>query len=270
MIKRDVALVSETRRLPFKEVTKVAAALNKQLQRDFLPVWNISAAITPFAHSKDIPADFWPLTVRDHIEPAGAWSLHSVQNGRPFVEVTYDTNWTLGASHDLLEMLVDPFVNRTMRARSVVPGAKGQVDYLVQVCDPCASPENGYRINDVLVADFCTPEYWTSAAKGKASYSFKGSLTRPLEIVKGGYLSWRDPRTNHWWQKVWWTDKPEYRDLGSYQTSAPEENEAGAAKGLGERRMRFQMVMLRDFYQAQEPRLRSIRSTVEELMETFG
>ncbi|NEA53253.1 hypothetical protein G3I60_03485 [Streptomyces sp. SID13666] len=39
--------------------------------------------------------------------------------------------------------------------------------------------------------------------------------------VPGGYLSWREPVTDHWWQQVWFdTAKPQFRDLGKLAARA--------------------------------------------------
>jgi len=66
-----IALVSRTDRLSKPQLTRVAAALNKQLKNDFGPAWQITATIEVFDPSQDIPPDYWPVTVRDRIEPEG-------------------------------------------------------------------------------------------------------------------------------------------------------------------------------------------------------
>src|SRR5262249_7210462 len=133
-----LALVARTNRLSKGEVTRVAAALNKQLKNDFGPAWQINATIEAFDASKDVPPDYWPVTVRDRIEPAGAWTIHSEKDGRPFAEVTYGENWTVGASHDMMEMLTDPHCNRVIAGPSIRDDEKHDVSYFVQICDPCA------------------------------------------------------------------------------------------------------------------------------------
>jgi hypothetical protein len=265
-----IALVSETERLSARELKRVAAVLQKQLERDAGPIWNVAARVDPFSSARDVPKDHWPVGVRDRVDAAGMWSVHSVEDDRPFAQVTYDQSWPLWASHELLEMLTDPELNRTAHARSIVPGEKRQVEYLVQVCDPCAGPDNGYTIDDVLVADFTTPAYWTGSRKKGVKYSFTGAVKKPLEVLRGGYLSWRDPETKHWRQKVWWREKPEYQDLGAFETEQSEGAETGSVRAATAVRIQFQMAMLREFHRAQEPRLQSIRTTVEDLIRSFG
>ena len=116
-----VGLISHTKRLRADELKRVATALQKQVENDFAPLWKINATIEPFTAGEKVPKGYWPVNVRDRIEPEGAWSIHSVKDGCPFAEVTYGDQWTLGASHDLLEMLVDPKVNRRIKAESHRP-----------------------------------------------------------------------------------------------------------------------------------------------------
>ena len=48
MFVRQVALVAETNDVSASELTRVAAALQKQAIRDFAPLWDISATVDPF------------------------------------------------------------------------------------------------------------------------------------------------------------------------------------------------------------------------------
>src|SRR5258708_14888074 len=125
--------------------------------------------------------------------------------------VACNKDWSKSISHSLIEMLIDPRGNRLATGPSPSARQKHTVGFLVQVCDPCAAGE--YRIDDVVVSDFSLPAFWTPS-KRATKCSFTGLLSQPFEIAKGGYLSWRDPKTNHWWQKIWFDRKPQIRDLG--------------------------------------------------------
>src|SRR5260370_1391242 len=46
------------------------------------------------------------------------------------------------------------------------------------------------------------------------SYSYTGAITEPRQVLRGGYLSWHDPVTDHWWQEQYFGDQPEFMDLG--------------------------------------------------------
>ena len=70
-------------------------------------------------------------------------------------------------------------------------------------------------MNDVLVSDFYTPHYFDPVSSDGVRYSFNSKITKPREVLRGGYLSWRDPVTNHWWQETFFTGtKPIFHDLG--------------------------------------------------------
>ncbi|MBV9338166.1 MAG: hypothetical protein JO243_19940, partial [Solirubrobacterales bacterium] len=45
------------------ELIEVAAALQIQVTRDFHPVWDVSAAVVPFATLEDVPPTYVPLAV---------------------------------------------------------------------------------------------------------------------------------------------------------------------------------------------------------------
>src|SRR5262249_11084273 len=166
-----------------------------------------------------------------------------------------------------------PFANRTIRGPSIVDGGPRDVEYLVQICDPCAAGE--YRIGGVLVSDFSLPGFWTRSPKDKkkGKYSFTGLLRQPFQIARGGYLSWRDPTSKHWWQKVWWAARPEIRDLGAMASDDGGATESGAAKSAGvahARTIRFRLTALREMYRVQEPQLDSARAAVESLIRRFS
>ncbi|MGZ4740878.1 MAG: hypothetical protein ACXVLM_16680, partial [Ilumatobacteraceae bacterium] len=119
----QVALVSQTTKVGLDEVSVVAAALQKQVTRDFGPIWNIQATVSAFSKLAQVPLGYWPVIVRDDIKQQGAAGFHSnKKSGQPFALVQYDTNWALTASHETLEMLADPSGNRTVASNSLKTG----------------------------------------------------------------------------------------------------------------------------------------------------
>ena len=200
---QQIALVSKTTKVGPKELDRVAAALNTQLARDFGPVWDVDAHVTSSSRSG------WPLIVTEDAPAAG---IHLDDHGRPVAIVDYGDDWTKAASHELLEMLADPYGTRLVTARAVKPG-QGRVEYLVEVCDPCEAVT--YDIDGTGVSDFYTPSYFDPAARAGVRYSHTGAITRPRQMLRGGYLSWRVPATGEWWQQLWLDGpRPVYRNLG--------------------------------------------------------
>ena len=64
---QQLALVSESERIDLLEVTRVAAALDKQAARDFSPIWGITSSIHAFARLEDVPLGYWPMIIKDDI-----------------------------------------------------------------------------------------------------------------------------------------------------------------------------------------------------------
>ena len=83
-------------------------------------------------------------------------------------------------------MLANPFANQFKTAMSIRRGEKREVEYLVQVCDPCG--DSSYSIDGITLADFCMPEFYDSKVAGKTQFNFTKTIKKPLQILKGGYL----------------------------------------------------------------------------------
>lgn len=216
----QVALVSETSTVTFADVSAVAAALQKQATRDFAPVWQVSATVSAFDALETVPVDYWPVIIRDDINQPGAAGYHTDDNGQPFALVQADDQWQLTASHETLEMLVDPFGNRTIAGAPPpqAPHSVAQwkrVTYLVEVCDPCEDTQFAYGVNGQQLSDFITPHYYdpNGAASGTL-YSFRGNVRAPHTVLDNGYVSFGNPTSNEWYQIVVTGGQAQVRDLG--------------------------------------------------------
>jgi hypothetical protein len=216
-----IALVSLTSTIPTSVFLQVAAALQKQVTRDFSPVWGLPATVNAFADIESVPSDYHLVIVfgdsselADRLEfaigPEAAARLlaqfdrdqlagiHLNEFTRqPFALVEAEGAWTVVLSHELLELLADPFGNRLVAA--ALPGAPNRrVNYLVEVCDPCLATT--YPVNGVPVADFYTPRYFDPVRTDGTRYSFTGEIQRPLQILDGGYVTYVDPRDGSLYQ----------------------------------------------------------------------
>ena len=214
MLNRNLALVADTKKITPSQLTKVAAALQKQATRDFSPLWDIQANVSGFARLQDVPTDYWPVIVRDDIKTPGAAGVHEDKNRQPFALVQFSDAWSLTASHETLEMLADPFGNRLVAGKSPKRG-QGRVNFLVEVCDPSEDQQFAYTVNGVTVSDFYTPHFFDPVSESSVRYSYTGAVKGPRTILQGGYLSWGVLETNEWFQMIWFdTAKPVFRSLG--------------------------------------------------------
>jgi hypothetical protein len=218
MLTISVALVSEVKGHDPGDVARVTAALQRQAIRDFRKWWKVEATVDSFPTLEDVPVGYWPILVQTDIDTPGAAGVHLDKDGQPFALVAMSNSWSLTASHELLEMLADPFGNRLIPGHSPKAG-QGRVEFLVEVCDPSEAAQFGYTVNDILVSDFLTPHFYDPVKSASIQYSFTGAIKAPRTILKGGYISWHEPVSDHWWQQIWFGSKPEFRDLGKFDSA---------------------------------------------------
>lgn len=216
-----VALVSLTRDVPTRSLMQVAAAVQKQVTRDFTPLWGIAATVDAFEDLASVPSDYHPValfrdqdelpsrlepllggqpaqTLVDALESDEVAGIHLTANSRqPLALVSAAGTWPMTVSHETLEMIADPYGNRLVAAAHPLEPAQ-RVLYLVEICDPCLS--RYYTVNGLPVSDFYTPRYFDPVRVDSVRYSFTGALGRPLEILEGGYLTWIDPRDSGLYQ----------------------------------------------------------------------
>jgi len=205
-----------------------------QANRDLQSIWNISASVTALADPESIEPGVWPIFIVDDVGQDGAAGLHLTDHQQPYALVQAGTTWSLTASHECLEMLVDPSGNRLVPSSAITAaGNKVQdvttekFEYLVEVADPSEDPANAYMIDEVLVSDFYTPHFFDPVASPGVRYSFTGRIKRPREILPGGYISWLNPALGIM-QQLRWFGKPEIVDL----PGRPAESGRGTLRGF--------------------------------------
>jgi hypothetical protein len=165
--KRDVAVINASTVLNDDVVERAVRAFQTQVSRDFAPVWGINADLAFFPRDTDpaaLPQGSWWVVLLDNTDQAGLLGYHDLTTtGLPLGKVfartdqMYHHHWTVTASHELLEMLVDPWINLTMFWQ---PDANSGVLYAYEVCDAVESDRYGYRIGRTLVTDFVYPAWF--------------------------------------------------------------------------------------------------------------
>ncbi|PYX07755.1 MAG: hypothetical protein DMG88_13130 [Acidobacteria bacterium] len=213
MLLRHVAIVSESDNVNAADVSIAAAAIQKQVTRDFGPIWEIDATVDGFDALEDVPIDYWPVIIEDNINEPGAAGVHKDDNGQPFALVQASEGWQLTTSHECLEMLADPFGNRLVAGQSPMQD-QGRVEFLVEVCDPPEDAQFAYTSNGILVSDFLTPYYYDPVTSSSVRYSYTGAIQAPRTVLQGGYLSWHDPVSDHWFQERFFDAESEFVDVG--------------------------------------------------------
>jgi hypothetical protein len=183
------------------EARACVSAIQTQLDRDFTPEWGIHAELR-YLSPRTRPRD-------------GAWQLVLVPNrsvdcgyheltreGLPLGKVFLreaakcPSGWTSTASHELLELLVNP---ATTFGVVVEDRARGPRVYAYEVCDPCQDDRFTYRIAGLPMSDFVHRawfEPWRS--EGDGPFDHRGMLTRPFEVPTGCYAEFLDVRRDTW------------------------------------------------------------------------
>jgi len=145
----------------------------------------VHALVEAIDRNHTVPRGAWPMRKLDQSQ-AGL-GVHLDNNGKPFAEIQAGTDWTITASHEMLEMLVDPLGKKLMSDKNIDPPSEGhQVQYLVEVGDP--AEVFAYQINGVSLSDFITPEFYDLNAAPGTSCDFLNQLPSALEVPAGCYI----------------------------------------------------------------------------------
>ncbi len=204
----QIGLVDATGTIDAELVHSAAVAFNLQVTRDLAQFWPITATVMYLPNHKKIPAGVWPVQLVKKLPP-NEGGYHSDKHKQPFARVIASRNdptWTIDASHEILEMLVDPYGNRIQSSIAIeivdgkIKDGVGQFGYLVEACDPCEDNSCAYTINGIAVSDFITPHFYDAMVTPGTRYSFTGSIKAPREILPGGYISWVNTQQDEWQQ----------------------------------------------------------------------
>ena len=128
------------------DLGKLVAALQKQMEKDFVPVWGYPARLYVTDKPKN---DEWQVVFLDDADAANALGYHDLtKNGQPISKVFVKTTIAAGqkvsvtASHELLEMMIDP------GAQLWAQNTDGRF-YAYEMCDAVENEE--YTIDGISI-----------------------------------------------------------------------------------------------------------------------
>lgn len=200
----QVGLVDQTGNIDPDLIQTVAAALTIQVTRDLPQFWNVQATVTHLPNPAKLPVGVWPVFLVKELPP-GEGGFHLDKHNQPFAKVIASPEsdeWTIDASHETIEMLVDPGGNRLQNSTSIqiqngqIADGTSEFAYLVEACDPCEGDNFAYSIQGVAVSDFLTPRFYDPIVTPGTRYSFTGAIKAPRQILPGGYISWINQETD--------------------------------------------------------------------------
>lgn len=203
MTRVKVAIVNRSTVLDDQQVASISVACHKQALNDLRHYWLVEALVYFSPEGQAIAPDTWVIVVQDDLDVSGALGYHdltdrdvptSLIGARLDLEHGYAPSVTI--SHELCEMLVDPYINSGWQVGDRTWAA-------TEVCDPCEADALGYHVSDhygtpVLVSDFITPHWFQVGSPGP--WDFCGHHLAPLTLLPGGYASIWTPEKG--WQQV--------------------------------------------------------------------
>jgi hypothetical protein len=203
----SVALVNGSAN--FAVPPQLIEALQIQVNRDFAPLWGTHVRLTTAKDPASVPTGSWYLLITDNPDQAGALGWHDQTGGRPYGEVfvlpAQQGNVALSTvlSHELLEMLADPWVNSVVQYRDA---QGGQNLAPLEVCDPVENDQYDIVTTDgarVAVSNFVAPGYFDQTTKAPAQWDFMKKLAGPIPaMTAGGYISYLPITTGGTWQQL--------------------------------------------------------------------
>jgi hypothetical protein len=222
--KKRVVIRDETDTLTSQQIDELVTVIRIQIDRDFTPVWGISASVEKWLTGTPAPEDSWRVIIRNvtdsghDIDTCGTGSFLNA----PIADVVMDCFSTLvhAVSHECLEMLANPFNTKVHRfdpppepqkagspaptptpADCFAPRIPKKALYEHEICDPCKSIDAGYTINCRKVSDFVVPAYFDPYPSNdpKQRYSFVGGVTQPLTPSLLGYQNYSLIDTGESW-----------------------------------------------------------------------
>lgn len=206
----SVAIVNRSTVVSDELVRAATAALQKQVLRDFAAAgWPM--AEVAFHSGRDmiglrIPPDNYQLIILDDTDQAGALGYHDLPqtpDGQPIgyvfakTDLQYGLSWSVTASHELLELLADPWICNVAMKQSGVNATL----FAWEVCDACEDDSLGYDIDGVRVSDFVFPAWFEDwRAPRSTRFDQREAIRAPLTLAPGGYISTFQPGQG--WQQV--------------------------------------------------------------------
>lgn len=195
----QIAVINESTVINDRAVQGMIPALSAQWNQDLNGVWGVGAAQFVFYAGSPPPAGSWWLVFLDDSTQANTLAYHDLTDqGLPISKVFVKAiladkaSVSVGASHELCEMAVDPWLN------SAYQDSQGTF-WAGEVCDPVEDDQYAYELGGVLVTDFVTPN-WFGHQNAVGSVDFRQQTHQAFEVLTGGYAQKYDPQAG--WEQI--------------------------------------------------------------------
>ena len=213
------------------DLDKLITAMQEYVDDHVAPVWGTPAKLVK---SSNFLKDAWAIVFLDDADEPDALAYHDLTPaGLPLSKVFVRTTIKNGdlvsvsASHELVEMLVDPAINL------MTTGPNPKLVYAYESADPVE--ELTFNVNGIPMSDFVYPSYFEVFHKAKSvRFDHLNKVKKPFEILTGGYQIVFE---NGKWKQVFGSETKEKRfaredrrgHRSEIRKSLPEEKKARAA-----------------------------------------
>jgi hypothetical protein len=190
----QIAVINESTAVDDATVQNMLPAFEQQWNHDLAPIWGLDTASFAFVPQGQTPAPgTWWVLFLDNSDQANALAYHDLTDqGLPISKVFVKTiladnaSVSVGATHEICEMAVDPWINSAYQDQQGVFWAG-------EICDPVEDDQYGYQINGILVTDFVTPD-WYAPKNAQGALDFQNHVNAPFEVLSRGYAQKFDPQ----------------------------------------------------------------------------
>jgi hypothetical protein len=166
------------------DLDALIAAMQDYIVKFIVPVWGTPANLVK---TTDFQPGAWAIVFLDNADQPGALAYHDLTpDGLPeskvFVKTTLDDGElvSVSASHELVEMLVDPATNM------MTTGPDPNLIYAYESGDPVEALS--FPVDGIAMSDFVYPAYFeTFRQPGSVQFDSMNKVTEPFQILAGGY-----------------------------------------------------------------------------------
>jgi hypothetical protein len=167
-----IALIEHGHRVSAPVLKRGAEILTYQVNHQMRRVWpGPKVEVRPV--TGHVPNDWGMIALLGSRSPARTGGYHTIGAHGRLLAVVYlqrwGPHWTVGASHEMLEMLEDPI------------GETESSNYLEEICDPVQFV--WYWLHGMWVSDFVTPSWFTA---GPGPWDEAGQVHAPRSFPPGG------------------------------------------------------------------------------------
>jgi hypothetical protein len=151
--------------------------------------WWPRATDVKYVTEEHEPTTAWKLIIADTSDDAGALGYHDfTPDGRPISYVfakddeKYGYSPTVTATHELAEMIADPWISQVFQISDTQFFAQ-------EIADPCEADEFAFSILGIQVSDFVTPRWFIPDSTKNYVFDYCRLIIKPMTILAGGYMS---------------------------------------------------------------------------------